>query len=83
MNFHYKEPSFRMVLLVSTSVDRRLMKSSKVQFGLVTAFVRYYLSVFVAFSDLYGIHPTFADKVLRLSYRPSNLHTHDLYDFET
>lgn len=32
MNFHYKEPSFRMVLLVSTSIDRRLMKSSKVQF---------------------------------------------------
>ena len=43
MNFHYKEPSFRMVLLVSTSVDRRLMKSSKVQFVEVTAFALYSL----------------------------------------
>lgn len=32
-----------MVLLVSTSVDLRLMKSSKVQFEEATAFVQYLL----------------------------------------
>jgi hypothetical protein len=32
-----------MVLLVSTSVDRRLMKSSKVQFEEVIAFAQYSL----------------------------------------
>ena len=61
MNFHYKEPSFRMVLLVSTSVDRRLMKSSKVQFEEATSYV-----VFVIIKKSGSIQVCYANQLFSI-----------------